>query len=381
VFIEDKVTHGYKEQFCSKSMDKTPRCLILFENSCKSIKTFETYARLLGMFLKWANKDHESFRLMSEFDKNQIMQDYVIFLRKRCKSGDLNPNSVPNFLSSIFKFLKVNNCSYNENSIKQLYPARIKLGGDKAITTEQIRRLLLSCRYKRERALIHFCAATGARPEAITEIQFKHISKYEDGFLRIVLYAGDTHEMITYLHPEAVEIVNEYLEWRKDRGEKFNSESYLFVSKFHLKPTKLVISIIEAIMDRIWKNSDVKRVKIGNRFDLASFTSFRKRFDTALEFSPEVSTGAVQYLMDHTGYLSGKHYRRPEEKQVFRSYKNAVRELMIDDSLRNEFEFEQKQKEFEKVESQKDFRIKELESRAERTEKLLMQLIKKLDSS
>ena len=52
---------------------------------------------------------------------------------------------------------------------------------------------------------------------------------------------------------------------------------------------------------------------------------------------------------------------------------------MIDDSLRKDYEFEQKQKEFEKNETQKDVRIKELESRAERTEQLLMKLMKKLD--
>jgi len=376
--IENVGYFDYKEQNQRKSMNSTPRCYILFENSCKSKRTFETYNKTLDLFLTWSNKDYESFTLMSEFDKNQIMQDYVIYLRKRCESGDLSPNSVPNYLAGVFKFLKVNGCKYNENSIKQLYPALIKLGGDKAINTEQIKRLLLTCRYKRERALLHFCSATGARPEAITEIQIKHVSRYQDGFLRIVLYVGDTHEMITYLHPEAVKVLDEYLVWRKSRGEKITSESYLFTTN-HLIPKKLSLNRIENIMDRVWKNSDVDRVKIGNRYDLAMFTCFRKRFDTALEFSPDVSTGAVQYLMDHTGYLSGKHYRRPEEKQIFDSYKNAVRELMIDDSLRKDFEYEEKQKEFEKYETQKDIKIKELEQRAERTEKLLMQLMKKLN--
>jgi len=359
-------------------MDKTPRCLILFQNSCKSRRTFETYDKTLNLFLKYSIKDHESFVLLSEFEKNQIMQDYVIHLRKRCESRDLSPNSVPNYLAGIFKFLKVNSCNFNKESIEELYPALTKLGGDKAITTEQIRRLILTCRYKRERALIHFCSATGARPEAITEVQLKHVSKYQEGFLKVVLYVGDTHEMITFLHPEAVKIIEEYLEERKFKGEKLTSESYLFVTN-NVFAKKTSLNRLENIMDRVWKNSDVKRVKIGNRYDLAMFTCFRKRFDTALEFSPDVSTGAVQYLMDHSGYLSGKHYRRPEEKQIFNSYKNAVRELMIDDSLRKEYEFEKKHKEFEKNETQKDVRIRELEQRAERTEKLLMQLMKKLD--
>ncbi len=378
--IEDKVALTHIDKINSKRMDTVPRCMVLFENSCKSKSTFKTYKMALDYFLEWSNKDYESFFLLSEFDKNEIIQDYVISLRRRCESGEISPNSVSTYLAGVFKFLKVNGCNYNEMSIKQLYPAKMKLAGDSAITTEQIKRILRTCRYKRERALIHFCSATGARPEAITEIQFKHISKYEEGFLKVVLYALDEHEMITFLHPEAVSIIDEYLEWRKSKGEKITSESYLFVNR-DVIPKKLSVSAIENIMDGIWKNSDVKRVKIGNRYNLAMFTCYRKRFDTVLEFSPDVSTGAVQYLMDHTGYLSGKHYRRPEEKQVFSSYKSAVRELMIDDSLRKDYEYEEKQKAFEKNETQKDVRIKELEQRAERTEILLQKVLERLDSS
>lgn len=96
-----------------------------------------------------------------------------------------------------FKFFKVNGWGYNEDSVKQIYPDLMKMGGDKAINAEQIRRLSLTCRYKREHALLHFCSATGARPEAITGIQIKHVLKYQEGFLRIVLHVGNTHEMIT----------------------------------------------------------------------------------------------------------------------------------------------------------------------------------------
>ncbi|NQV91699.1 hypothetical protein HQ489_04455 [Candidatus Woesearchaeota archaeon] len=92
----------------------------------------------------------------------------------------------------------------------------------------------------------------------------------------------------------------------------------------------------------------------------------------------EVSSGASQYLMDHTGYLSGMHYRRPTEEQIFKAYRAVSVELMISNELRIGLQLKQKEDEITKRESQKDDRIKELESRAERTEKLLMQLMKKL---
>ena len=140
------------------------------------------------------------------------------------------------------------------------------------------------------------------------------------------------------------------------------------------------LSVMENVMSRLWKGSGIKRNKIGHNYDISSIRGFRKRFDTVLEMNPEVSMGATQYLMDHTGYLSGKHYRRPTAEQLFESYKKAWIELMINDEYRLELEIKQKDKQLKENESQKDVRIKELEQRAERTEKLLMTLMQKLES-
>ncbi len=38
-------------------MNEIPRCLILFEESCRTKATRETYRRLLNYFLEWSNKD------------------------------------------------------------------------------------------------------------------------------------------------------------------------------------------------------------------------------------------------------------------------------------------------------------------------------------
>ncbi len=249
-----------------------------------------------------------------------------------------------------------------------------------AISTEQCQTLLESTGEKREKALVHVYASTGARPEAICELQLKHIESYQDGFMKLVLYVGHSHEMTTFLHPEAVEVLNEYLEWRKSRGEKLTSESYVFRANTSWSKQKMSLSVMENVMSRLWKGSGIKRNKIGHNYDISSIRGFRKRFDTVLEMNPEVSMGATQYLMDHTGYLSGKHYRRPTAEQLFESYKKAWIELMINDEYRLELEIKQKDKQLKENESQKDVRIKELEQRAERTEKLLMTLMQKLES-
>lgn len=350
------------------------RCLIIFENSCSSKKTFSDYKMFLDEFLKWSHKDHDSLLLLPRKDLEELLQDYCIFHRKRSDNDEISPNSIPCFFNGIFKFLKVNRKKIDIDLITQLYPSRKKFGGELAITTEQCKILLDSTYDKQEKALIHFFCATGARPEAVCELRLKYVQPYKTDFFKVVLYAEDKHEMVTFLHPEASKSLTDYLEWRKAKGERLTDDSFVFRSQRYtvsnVIPKKMSYAVMGNIMGRLWKRSGIKRNKIGRRFDLSAITCFRKRFDTILEFNSEVSMGATQYLMDHTGYMSGAHYRRPTVEQVFESYEKACSQLMISDEWRLKREL-QKNRE---VESGKEERVKFLETRLYDVEKILLEL-------
>ena len=68
----------------SKVNVENPRCLELFLNSCKNNATRETYVNHFNAFLKYVEKDHESFLMMADVDRNIILEDYVMF----CSSND-----------------------------------------------------------------------------------------------------------------------------------------------------------------------------------------------------------------------------------------------------------------------------------------------------
>ncbi len=359
-------------------MAKVPRCMLLFENACKSERTFVTYKGHLARFLDWCHKDYESLLLLPQRELEELLQDYVIHLKKRVKLGDFNPNSFPTTFNGLFKFLKVGRKNIDKEIIVELFPEYVKCGGDKAISTKQIQIMLNVCKNKRDKALVHLFSAIGARPEALCFLQLKHVTEWREDFLRIVLYANDRHEMVTYLNPEASGILKEYFEWRKEQGEHLTNESYVIRSLEYTiattKPSPMPLLSLESIMIRLWKESKIPRVKIGKRFDLALTTSFRKRFDTILEFTADVPMGAVQYLMDHAGYMSGIHYRRPTDEQVFNAVKLATPDLMISEEWRLKQEIEQNKQE----ESDKDRRIRMLEERLANTEKYLMEISKRL---
>ena len=68
----------------SKVNVEKPKCLKLFESSCKNKRTRETYANHLNAFLKHVGKDHKSLLQLSDLELKEMLEDYMIF----CSSND-----------------------------------------------------------------------------------------------------------------------------------------------------------------------------------------------------------------------------------------------------------------------------------------------------
>jgi len=353
------------------------RYITIFENSCKTKATFKSFLYFLDTFLKWSKYDYDSLLELDSTELENRLQDYVMYLKRRVDDGELSPNTIPDIMIAIFKFLKCNRKKFDRDVITQLYPDKIKLGGDRAITDDEIRQLLNFADI-RDTAIIHLVSATGARPEAISELKMKHIEKLEDGFTKLVLYADDfKHETITFLHPEATHVYNEYIIWRKRKGDKITDESYLFSTITNEKKNpsnRLNVGNMQCTMHRLFQKAGIVRIKKGRRYDLATFTGFRKRFNTRLEMNSTISISAIQCLMDHTGYLS-RNYRKPTEEELLREYKKGVNSLMISIEWKLKQELQESKKE-NIVE--KDKRISVLESTLKKQEIMLNELMKKL---
>ncbi len=351
------------------------RCLMLFESSIKTKSTLKSWTRYIANFMKWSNHTPESFLSMKKKEVENLIVDYAIYQKTRVNKGELSPNTFPDFFNAIFKFLKSNGKKIDKEMVTQHYPDRVKCGGDRAITDDEIRQLL-SFADVRERALIHVVASTGSRPEAISELKMKQVQEYHDGFTKLILYADDfKHEYITFLTPEASHAFQEYLTWRIRKGEKITDESSAFVSTWFHTPVPMKVMTMQTTMHRLFEKSGIRRVKTGKRYDLPVYGGFRKRFQTKLDLIADISESTVQVLMDHTGYLS-QHYRKPTEEQIFKEYKKAINELAISQEWKLKQELEESKKENN---IEKDRRIGQLESTVNHLEIMLSQLLKKVD--
>ncbi len=353
------------------------RCVVIFENSCKAKSTYKTFIHFLDNFLKWANLNYESLLELESVQLENILQDYVMYQKRRVDNGELSANSVPDMMTGIFKFLKSNRKKIDRELITQLYPDRVKLQGDRAITDDEIRQLL-EYSDKRESAIIHIVSATGARPEGLSDLKMKDVTPLEDGFTKLILYADDfKHETITFLHPEATHAFDEYIQWRKRHGEKITEDSFVFTSiqaRNKIFTKKLNVGNMQCTIHRLFKTAGIIREKQGKRYDLATFGGFRKRFITRLLMNSKVSESTTQCLVDHIGYLS-RNYRKPTEEELLREYKKAVNDLIVSTEWKLKQELEESKK--ENV-IEKDKRISDLESALNKQEIMLGALMKKL---
>ncbi|MBT4327525.1 MAG: tyrosine-type recombinase/integrase [Candidatus Nitrosopelagicus sp.] len=346
---------------------QNPRCLKLFESACRSERTRKSYVQLLNSFLKWGDKDYESLLVLSDSELQILLEDYMMYCRKRYAVS-----SIRTIFASIEKFLFVNDRTVNKKKLMMFLPEKLKTT-QRAITTEEIRLLLKHCGSKRNSGIIHVFSATGCRPEALADLKIKNISEMPEGYTSIIFYAGTNNELQHFYHPEVTSAVNDYLDSRKQEGEKLEPESYLFRQKRWLKDSEsqLTVSGIESIIENLMKHAGIKRIKQNEkRYDLPVCNGFRNRFNTILKRNSDISYPIAEKFLDHKLRMEPS-YLFPTKQELFDEYKKAVPELMVSEEARLKLESENKQKHIEKLETEKDIQMKDMQEQIDSVKELL----------
>ena len=346
---------------------QSPRCLKLFESACRSERTRKSYFQLLNSFLKWGDKDYESLLVLSDSELQILLEDYMMYCRRRYATS-----SIITIFASIQKFLFVNDRTVNKKKLMIFLPEKSKTK-QRAIATEEVRLLLKHCGSKRNRAIIHVFSATGCRPEALADLKIKHISEMPNSYSSVIFYAGSNNELQHFYHPEVTSAVNDYLDDRRQEGEKLEPERYLFRQKRWLSDSEshLTVTGIESIIDNLMKHAGIKRIKMNDkRYDLPVCNGFRNRFNTILKRNSDISYPIAEQFLDHKLRMEPS-YLFPTKEELFEEYKKAVPELTISNEWKLKMENENKQKRIEKLESDKDIQMKDMQSQIDSVMKLL----------
>lgn len=204
-------------------------------------------------------------------------------------------------------------------------------------------------------------SASGVRVGSFEELQMKHLENMPSNCKSVKVYADSIHEYYTFIHQEAVESLNEYLESRKRKGEKITDDSWVFCSPFdntrHL-PTRTITSS----MGRFVKKSLGREKAKSGRYQIMSSHGMRKRFDTILKSNRMVNISLAERLMGHSQTIPlDNSYFKPVLEQLFDEYQKAIPQLIIDEKYRLEDELKNKTEKIIEMESDKDRRIDNLE--------------------
>ena len=359
------------------------RSLLLFENSIRSEHSRKMYKYYLDGFLGFSKiKDYDSLVSLDTDTIQMLLENYVIHLKDR----KLKAKSIKNYLSGIELFFDINKKTYYKRVLQKLIPEGTKEGNDKPYTTKDIQMMLEVSNTKREKALVHFFASTGARPRVLLDpvLRLRHLYPMADGCKGVLLYENSKDEYWAFLTQEAVKTLDQYLDARRQEGEDLTSESPVFANNIRVRGQKKVKPLtygrLRNIMVKILKKSNVERIKTGYRYDKAVYTGYRKRFNGILKMNNSVNSNIAEKLMAHKKGLDGV-YLKPTREQCFAEFHKSINELVISDEERQKVMIEEKEKKITELESEKDKRLDELEQKQKFYDEQIKMLYSLLDKT
>ena len=337
------------------------RAITLFENSIKSEATRYLYQFYLRKFVKFYKlKSIESILEIPDNQLQVMLEDYLFDLKKK-----VSPNSLNSPFAALELFCIVNDkIGINFKKIRKMFPARLKVGGKKAWTRENIQQMLEATKEIRTKTLIHFVASTGCRIGAIKDLKIHNIMDMPHGCMAVQIYEGDNEEYWAFLTPEASDHLKNYLKKREDDGEHLDKNHPLFREKYTIgsaKPKFLKNISVKSFLRRAIDNSIIQREKTGIRFDVMTNHGFRKRFNTILKLNKDIPPAVIEKLLGHKVNLDSVYFT-PTREDLFNEFVKAVEDLTIDNSARllaRTQKLETEKSEFEK----RDIAYKKLEKK------------------
>jgi len=317
------------------------RSLLIFEESIKSQASRHTYRQQIQWFLRFTKiKDYDGLLKVPTEQMQTILEDYVMYLKKT-----ISPNSVPVYMTGVKHFFVVNRVRLFWEIIHKMYPQKVKRAGQKAWTDEHVRQMIEFSNSKRNKALIHFMASTGARIGIHNyPLQMQHLKDMGDNCRAVLIYSGEPDEYWAFLTPEATQYLQDYFDQRTQDSEKFYPDTPIFRTDYRLGIQKAKQITRNAAIAAIWrliKTAKIQRNRVNKNYDIQLDHGFRKRFNIILKLENDINSNIAEKIMGHSVSipLDGTYLPAQDERVIqkcFTEFKKAIPQLTIDDSKRKQ---------------------------------------------
>lgn len=166
----------------SKEMKKQSRPFSNFVRAISNPNTLVDYVYWMNLFMRYCAeknhvKDSDDFESLLSLDANaitDIMLDYIDYLVEKGNKG----STIQSKMVSPCSFLEMNRKIFHKSLIQKSIPRdNVEKGGKYAITIDDLKNLLASADTPRQKAIVHFLASTGIRPQGLTDpvLRMKHL--------------------------------------------------------------------------------------------------------------------------------------------------------------------------------------------------------------
>ena len=270
---------------------------------------------------------------------------FLQFQKERVERCEITGATLRNSVKSLKLFCEMADIPVTWKKITRGLPKSRKYADDRAPTLAEIQRI---CEYpdRRIKGIVCAMSSSGIRIGSWDYLRWRHIEPIRrEGNLvaaKMVVYAGDEEQYISFLSPEAYTELEKWMEFREECGERVDEDSWIMRQLWNTKEghhhhgkiketTKLRSSGIKRLIeDALWTQGLRRKAGLRrNRYEFQTNHGFRKWFKTRCEQSGMKSIN-IETLMGHSIGISDSYYRITEE-ELLNEYLKAVDLLTINE--------------------------------------------------
>jgi hypothetical protein len=378
----------------------------LFLHAMKSPVTKKKYSRRLEMFFDFLkipgeNLEEQCLTFVNNGRNNvnwifSNILKFVLYHKERIDKKEISGATLINYIKAIKLFCEMSDISINWKKITRGLSRGKRYASDRIPTLEEIRKIV-EYPDRRIKPIVYTMCSSGIRLGAWDYLKYKHIipllnNKNEIIAAKIRVYADEDEEYISFISLEAYSYLKEWMDYRRDAGEKITEESWLMRNLWDVTtptgkglatiPIKLKSSGIKRLMERALFGQGIRtRLKDGKkRHEFQVDHGYRKFFKTRCELGGMKPIN-IEKLLSHSTGISDSYYRATEQ-ELLDDYLKAMDSLTIDErnKLKKRIDKLEEKNEDEKYIikarlQEKDEQINQLIEKQEKFELLIQSLI------
>jgi integrase len=315
-----------------------------FAGSINSPYTKKGYESCLKKFIAFSKAGN--YNGLLRLGKGKKLQEIILSFILKEKQRNIRAKTLGLYLTALWHFYQFNDVTnINWTVLRKYIGQHQKSVKDRAYTRDEIRAIMKHAdpRMKFVTALL---ASTGMRIGAVPVLSCGDWEKVAN-LCKVTVYAGTPDEYVTYGTPECLMLGEEYLEYRKNAGERITPSSPLIRDKFDSEnadavanPQRLKYGTLMSVMRELLMDAGVR--KAGNhdmhsRHAVMLNHGFRKFYNTQM-LNAGVKPIIKEMLIGHKAIGLETSYYRPTEHEMMSEYLKAVDALTIfsDSKLKKE---------------------------------------------